>query len=149
VGRCSLKTIHCLKTILQFKTGIPIVFVFLGLFLSIESKGQEPITTTPSAKCPPLDRNLLRQKLGAERSLKIVFFSTWCGDCTKHLQNLVKLSKSEHVLAVAVFDDQKKVEKVLQSMKLAIPCVMDDGLAKSLGVSVVPAEKSIQLKDLK
>lgn len=149
MGHCSLKTIPRLKNILHFETTfISIVFVFLGLFLSIEGKAQEAITATSRATCPPLDRNLLRQKLGAGKSLKIVFFSTWCGDCTKHLRDLETLSKSEEVLAMAVFDNQKKVEKALQSMKLAIPCAMDDGLAKSLGVSVVPAEKSIQLRDL-
>ena len=149
MGHCSLKTIHRLKTILHFETTfISIAFVFLGFFLSTEGMAQEAMTAIPSATCPPLDRNTLRQKLGAGKSLKIVFFSTWCGDCTKHLRNLETLSKSEEVLAIAVFDNQKKVEKALQSMKLAIPCAMDDGLAKSLGVTVVPAEKSIQLKDL-
>ena len=148
MGHCSLKAVHRLKTIFQFDARIPIFLVSLNALFFAEGKAQDSITSTLSATCPLLDRHLLRQKLGAEKSLKIVFFSTWCGDCTKHLQNLEKISKSEDVLAVAVFDNQKNVEKVLQRMKLAIPCAMDDGLAKSLGVSVVPAERSIQLKDL-
>jgi thiol-disulfide isomerase/thioredoxin len=90
--------------------------------------------------CPPLNREQLQKKLAEHGPLKMVFFSTWCSDCSKHIQALAKEPKEKHV-AVATFDTQKKVENTLRALSLEIECVMDDGLASEMGVKVVPAER--------
>jgi hypothetical protein len=91
--------------------------------------------------CPPLDRAALRSRLARGdngENVKLVFFSTWCSDCTAHLRGI---EGQQGAIAVATFDTREKVEKTLSRMKIHVNCAMDDGLAKELGVKVVPADR--------
>jgi hypothetical protein len=90
--------------------------------------------------CPLVDRTALRSRLSRGESVKIVFFSTWCSDCTAHLRGL---DGQQGAIVVATFDTREKAEKTLSRMKLKLNCAMDDGLAKELGVKVVPAELTL------
>ena len=104
-------------------------------------------TQAKSVQCPPLDRKELGTKIQKHGTQKLVFFSTWCGDCVAHLKQSSKWSP-ETFIAIVAFDSRERAEKSLSKMGMDIPCAMDDGIAKLLGVKVVPAERLLTLSDL-
>jgi hypothetical protein len=75
--------------------------------------------------------------------MRVIFFSTWCADCLPHLREAFGKGKSQDAIAVAVFDTRAKAETTLAKLGIDAPCYTDDGLAKHLGVKVVPAERRI------
>jgi hypothetical protein len=99
---------------------------------------------TQAQGCPPIDRALLRRRLEGGMELPLHFFSTWCSECAEGLTAL-KGVPGDTYLAIATFDTQAKVEKTLAKLGLAVSCAMDDGLARELGVKVVPARRIITL----
>lgn len=99
---------------------------------------------TQAQGCPPLDRALLRRRLEGGKELSLHFFSTWCSECAEGLAAL-KGVPSDSYLAIATFDTKAKVEKTLAKLGLVVSCAMDDGLAKELGVKVVPARRIVSL----
>jgi thiol-disulfide isomerase/thioredoxin len=104
-------------------------------------------TQAKSVQCPPLDRKELSTKIQKHGPQKLVFFSTWCGDCVGHLKQSSKWSP-ETFVAIVAFDSRERAEKSLSKMGMDIPCAMDDGISKLLGVKVVPAERLLDLAEL-
>ena len=114
--------------------------------LSVGSSKDSPRLPT-SEGCPPLVRNEIKRTVPEGSRVKLVFFSSWCSECLPHLKAIEK-EDSLPVLAIAVFDTQKKVEKTLSKLGLNIVCRMDDGLARQMGVKSVPFERVVDVQKL-
>jgi len=129
--------------------GLAALLTYLGAAaaLSVTTALASPDVSRQGAHCPPLNRTTLAKRLANGKPIRLVFFATWCSDCASHLQDAAEATSGE-VLAIAVFDTQAKVEKTLGRLGLSVPCAMDDGLARTLGVKVVPAERVITSADI-
>ncbi|MCX6102801.1 MAG: hypothetical protein NT000_06005 [Proteobacteria bacterium] len=78
------------------------------------------------------------QKENRGQKKTIVFFASWCAECSKSLKN-----HQPNSIFVSVFDEKKRAEAVATIFGLT-HCVLDVDIAKSLGVTGVPTTKELQ-----
>lgn len=130
------------KDSMTFRRRCFLYLLLLLLLLHPSLRAYGSSTQAKSVQCPPLDRKELGAKIQRYGPQKLVFFSTWCGDCVGHLKQSSKWSP-ETFIAIVAFDSRERAESSLSKMGIDIPCAMDDGIAKLLGVKVVPAERQL------
>jgi thiol-disulfide isomerase/thioredoxin len=141
---------NCRNDSLTFRRRLFPTLLLLLLLLNPSFLAHASTTKANQAKlvqCPPLDRKELATKIQKHGPQKLVFFSTWCGDCVAHLKQSSKGSP-ETFIAIVAFDSRERAENSLSKMGMDIPCAMDDGIAKLLGVKVVPAERLLNVAEL-
>lgn len=99
-----------------------------------------------SQTCMPLTPSGLAKLIETqrERTLQVVFFSSWCSDCAAHLKAL----KNTNEILIGAFDKRERIEKVVGKLGLKNPCYMDSGITARLGIKVVPASRLLSEKDL-
>lgn len=91
-----------------------------------------------AADCPPMTMEEYRARYAAAPPPRLVFFSSWCGDCKEHLV----AKHPPGTLFVATFDEKERAERAMAAFQPDGKCVLDSGIAKAFGVKVVPAEIS-------
>ncbi|MEY2987876.1 MAG: Redoxin [Pseudomonadota bacterium] len=103
--------------------------------------------TESKVSCPPIDLAGLKNLLGErpDKSIRLIFFSSWCSDCPVHLK---KIKPSDNIVIVGIFDKRQRIEKAVKRLELAQPCFTDAGVGKKLGVTIVPAERTVSAKNL-
>ena len=69
----------------------------------------------------------------------VIFFASWCASCKPHLE----AKYDDATVFVAVFDEQKRAEKVLNALKIEGICFTSDEFARDLGVRSLPAARII------
>ncbi len=100
--------------------------------------------------CPILKPEGLRDLLGKNESVRLVFFSSWCGSCREHLTAIRQDEKQTYF--IGTFDSQERVTQAVQTLrKSLVRCYWDQEhkVAKFLGISEVPVELSLTQADLK
>lgn len=105
-----------------------------GVFLALG------LTAAPIADdaphCVPLGHAELMQRLATAGTVRLVFFSTWCSSCQKHLHPPYDMP----TWFVGAFDSRERVEEALARLHVRQPCFMaTDDLLKGLKIRRVPA----------
>lgn len=119
-----------------------------GLFVSFAALSTGDFSeaqAVASVTCPPMTTAGLEKRLssGASESIRLVFFSSWCSDCAVHLK---RLKPSDEAIIIGIFDKRERIERAVSRLNLTQPCFTDAGVGKFLNVTVVPTERTVDLK---
>jgi len=95
---------------------------------------------TGAERCPAASMASLKAELAGKGERELIFFATWCSECASHIK---KPHGSETIL-VSTFDEKGRAEAVLKRLGIETPCFTDDGIAQSLGVREVPAQRRVR-----
>ena len=98
--------------------------------------------------CPPIDIAGLSKLVHdhPNKSLRLVFFSSWCSDCAVHLK---KINQSNDVIVIGTFDKRPRIEKAISRLNLSQKCFTDAGVGKHLNVTVVPSDRTVSAETLR
>jgi len=116
---------------------IPLLILLFSAFTSAQAFGKTCTPLTPSGLAKLIETQ-------RDRTLQVVFFSSWCSDCAVHLKSL----KNTDEILIGAFDKRERIEKVVGKLGLKNPCYMDSGITARLGIKVVPASRLLTEKDL-
>lgn len=94
------------------------------------------------AACTELSPALLDEIVKKEGEKKLVFFSSWCSTCKDHLRP----DAPQNTMFIGVFDKVERAQSALNKFVPGRKCYFDSGVAKKLGVKVVPAERVYSLR---
>ncbi len=101
-----------------------------------------------NADCKKVDDIEFNAILQNNKPLELVFFSSWCGDCKEHLEELAKTQNTinKKVIIINTFDTIENGNKVLKKLKINLPCYFDKDrvIAKKYNIKSVPAHIKIQ-----
>ena len=91
------------------------------------------------ARCPAMESEEFARYVVSSGAKRVIFFASWCISCREHLQ-----SAGKEDIIVGVFDEANRIERLAEKLKTDAPCVQGDGIAKSYGVTSLPASRPIQ-----
>ena len=91
------------------------------------------------ARCPAMESEELARYAASSGATRIIFFASWCSSCREHLK-----SAGKGDILVGVFDEVDRLERLAGKLNADVPCVRGDGIAKSYGVTSLPAVRPIQ-----
>ncbi len=115
--------------------------VIIGCFFSC-------VFLPAKAECKKVEDTEFNSMLQHNKPLELVFFSSWCGDCKDHLENLAKLQNKikSKIIIINTFDRIENGNKALKELKIELPCYFDKDkvIANKFNVKSVPAHVKIE-----
>lgn len=99
------------------------------------------MTSKGWAECAPMNLSELKKSGLLKKGTPLVFFASWCFDCKKGLEEAKKDS-----LAIALFDDKERAEKVYALTQSKATCIYDrdESIGQGFQVHALPYQSVYQ-----